>query len=47
MPICDEWTLVDNMDLVPEVIAKNDSFGKAVFNNELWTRVMQQSHEKH
>jgi len=47
MPICDEWTLVDNMDLVPEVIAKNDSFGKAVFNNELWSRVMQQCHEKH
>ncbi|MBB5436600.1 putative ABC-type ATPase [Pedobacter sp. AK017] len=46
MPICDEWTLVDNMDLIPEVIAKNDSFGKTVFNDELWNRIIQQGHEK-
>jgi predicted ABC-type ATPase len=41
IPICDEWTLVDNMDLVPEVIAKSDSFGKTVFNVELWNRIIQ------
>lgn len=46
MPICNEWTLIDNMDLVPEVIAKNDSFGKAIFNDELWDIIIQQSHEK-
>lgn len=46
MPICDEWTLIDNMDLVPEVIAKSDNFGKAIFNDELWDIIIQQSHEK-
>jgi predicted ABC-type ATPase len=46
MPICNEWTLIDNMDLVPEVIAKSDSFGKAIFNDELWDIIIQQSHEK-
>lgn len=47
MPICNEWTLIDNMDLVPEVIAKSDSFGKAIFNDELWDIIIQQSNEKH
>jgi predicted ABC-type ATPase len=46
MPICDEWTLVDNMDLIPEVIGKSDSFGKTVFNDELWNKIIQQGHEK-
>ena len=46
MPLCNEWTLVDNMDLTPEVIAKSDSSGKTVFNNELWNRIIQQGYEK-
>jgi len=36
MPVCDEWTLIDNMTLAPEVIAKYDSFGKAIFNKGTW-----------
>lgn len=47
MPVCDEWTIVNNMDIVPEVIAKYDSFGKTVFNHELWnTIIRQQNHGK-
>lgn len=47
MPICDEWTIINNMDLVPEVIAQYDSFGKAVYNSELWdTIIKQQNHGK-
>ncbi|MET4143142.1 zeta toxin family protein [Pedobacter sp. UYP1] len=42
MPVCDEWTIVNNMDLVPEVIAKYDSFGKTVFNRELWNTIIRQ-----
>jgi predicted ABC-type ATPase len=41
MPVCDEWILVNNMDLVPEIIAKWDGFGKTVFNNELWYNIKQ------
>ncbi|RAJ19240.1 putative ABC-type ATPase [Pedobacter cryoconitis] len=45
MPLCDEWTIINNMDLVPEVIAKYDRFGKTVFNSELWnTIIRQQNH---
>jgi predicted ABC-type ATPase len=47
MPLCDEWTLINNMDLAPEVIAKYDDFGKTIFNNELWdTIIRQQNHGK-
>ena len=47
MPICDEWTLVNNMNLEPEVIAKYDGFGKTIFNSELWdTIIKQQNHGK-
>lgn len=47
MPVCDEWTIVNNIDLVPEVIAKSDSFGKTIFNRELWnTIIRQQNHGK-
>ncbi|MGY0039257.1 zeta toxin family protein [Pedobacter sp. NJ-S-72] len=43
MPVCDEWTLVNNnMDLAPEVIAKYDGFGKTIFNSELWYTIIKQ-----
>ncbi|WP_158800640.1 zeta toxin family protein [Pedobacter sp. L105] len=45
MPICEEWTLVDNMNPVPELIAKSDGFGKTVFNNELWDKIKGGIHE--
>jgi len=39
MPICDEWTLVNNMNLAPEVVAKSDAFGTVIYNNELWDSI--------
>lgn len=36
MPVCDEWTLIDNMDLTPKLIAKYDSFGKTIFDEASW-----------
>jgi predicted ABC-type ATPase len=46
MKVCDAWTIVDNMDLEPEIIAKSDSFGKMVINTEIWNTITSQSHEK-
>jgi len=39
MPICDQWMLVDNMDNLPQIIARFDSLGKAVINNEIWDSI--------
>lgn len=44
MPICEEWALVNNMDLVPKLIAKSDRFGKTIFNNELWESIKKEGH---
>lgn len=40
MPVCDEWTIIENMDLIPEVIAKYDSFGKTIFNDKVWNTML-------
>jgi predicted ABC-type ATPase len=40
MPVCDQWTLIDNMNLSPEVIAKYDSFGKTIFNERIWNTML-------
>ncbi len=34
--------IVDNMDLVPEIIARNDGFGKVIFNDEIWAVIQRQ-----
>ena len=46
MPVCDEWTVVDNTDVSPEIIAQADSVGKTIFNNELWNKIKKDSHGK-
>jgi len=46
MPICDEWTLVDNTDVSPDVIAQADALGKTIYNNELWNNIKRDSHGK-
>ena len=47
MPVCDEWTVIENMDLIPEVIAKYDSFGKTIFNEDVWNTMLgKQDHRR-
>ncbi|CAM4434094.1 hypothetical protein SAMN06265348_1354 [Pedobacter westerhofensis] len=44
MPVCDEWVLVNNMDLIPEVVAKSIGLVKTMYNDELWKYIKQQYH---
>lgn len=39
MPVCDEWAVIKNIDLNPELIAKYDHQGKGIFSIELWNLV--------
>ncbi|WP_262249759.1 zeta toxin family protein [Parapedobacter soli] len=39
---CDKWFVLDNMDLRPEIVAKQDEFGKMVVNDEIWAVIQQQ-----
>ena len=40
MPVCDEWTLIDNKDLNPGLIAKYDSFGKMIVDEKTWKTML-------
>lgn len=46
MPICDDWALINNTNLMPETIANFNSLGLTVFNHELWITIKQISHGK-
>lgn len=39
LPICDRWMIMDNMDLVPEILAQKDEFGEVVVNSEIWSNI--------
>jgi predicted ABC-type ATPase len=39
MPICDNWTLINNTSLMPETIANFDSLGLTILNYELWITI--------
>lgn len=46
MPVCDQWTLITNMDLLPQVIAKYDSAGKVIFNKDTLDTIIQKLAEE-
>jgi len=44
IPIVDNWVIVDNMDIVPDIIAKGTETGeKMVINQEFWSIIIKQS----
>jgi predicted ABC-type ATPase len=44
IPICDNWMVLDNMDLIPGVIAKGKKTEEQlVLNNEIWEAINKQS----
>lgn len=46
IPICDNWFVIDNMDLSPEVIAEGSgTLGKEIFNNDIWETILSQRYE--
>lgn len=46
MSVCDEWTLIANMDLSPQVIAKYDSSGKMILNRKVWDTIIRKATEE-
>ncbi|MET4143135.1 zeta toxin family protein [Pedobacter sp. UYP1] len=46
MPVCNQWTLIANMDLSPQVIAKYDSSGKMILNRDTWDAIIQKLDEE-
>jgi predicted ABC-type ATPase len=46
MPVCDDWALINNTNLMPEPVANFDSLGLTIFNHELWMTIKKISHGK-
>lgn len=46
MPVCDQWTVIANMDLSPQVIAKYDNSGKMIFNKNTWDTMILKAAEE-
>ena len=41
IPVCDYWAVIDNMDLVPEVIAEGNKRNEKVIKNaDIWERIL-------
>lgn len=48
IPICNNWLIIDNMDLVPEIIARGTrKLGEDIINNDVWEVLKIQRNESH
>ena len=46
IPISDNWLLVHNSDLAPDIIARSsDILGKTIINNDIWNKIESQSND--
>lgn len=46
IPVCDNWYVIDNTDLPPEIIAsQTEDLEKVVINNDIWTSILKQSEQ--
>jgi hypothetical protein len=43
IPIVDNWTVIDNMDVVPNIIARRSKNEEMILNSELWSIFSNQS----
>ncbi len=44
IPVCDNRMIIDNMDVVPDVVAYGtDTQGKVIISNDIWKTILQQS----
>jgi len=44
IPVVDNWMVIDNMDMMPDIIGKGTEKGeKVIINTELWNIIIQQS----
>jgi predicted ABC-type ATPase len=43
IPICNNWIVVDNGEMTPQIIAKSGAFEKMILNNDIWETILIQS----
>lgn len=43
IPVCNNWIVVDNGEMIPQIIAKSGAFEKVILNNDIWSTILIQS----
>jgi predicted ABC-type ATPase len=43
IPVCNNWIVVDNGEMIPQIIAKSGAFEKVILNNDIWGTILIQS----
>jgi predicted ABC-type ATPase len=43
IPVCNNWIVVDNGEMTPQIIAKSGTFEKVILNNDIWESILIQS----
>jgi len=44
IPACDNWMIIDNMDMIPDVIAYGSGTDqRMIINNDIWETILEQS----
>jgi predicted ABC-type ATPase len=47
-PVCDNWMVIDNRNMYPEVIGQSsDELGEVILNTDIWLSIINQSKENH
>lgn len=47
IPVCDNWMVIDNRNVYPEIIAQSSELGEMILNNDIWEEIISQSKENH
>jgi predicted ABC-type ATPase len=46
IPVCNNWLVIDNMDLASEIIAQGSAkLGETIINNDIWQAIKNQSND--
>ena len=45
IPICDNWIVINNIGLNPEIVAQGSTLQKTIINNDIWENIKTQSND--
>jgi predicted ABC-type ATPase len=47
LPVCDNWIVSDNTEIVSKTVAKSSKhFGKKIINRDIWNTILNQGHDR-
>jgi predicted ABC-type ATPase len=47
IPVCNNWLVIDNRNMYPEIIVQSSELGEMILNSDIWEIIISQSKESH